>query len=149
MYVPPEQRNVYAHFDLTEEEKRILLQNRGLEPERRVYDAEDPEEQGKIEVDEMGAQHMKIESVRDLVKLEELPPAAAASSSSSSSVAAGGDAVMALLGRPLKEEVKKELEEMDEIQRAVLGLRRLEREEEENFQNQLRSLDRNKMNKQL
>lgn len=80
-----------------------------------------------------------------MVKLEEAPVAAAAAASSSAAAAAAWHP----LGLPLKQEVKLELAQLDEIERAALGLRRLAQEEEQNFQNQLRMLDRTKMNKQI
>jgi CHASE3 domain sensor protein len=128
--VPPEQRNVYAHFELTEEEMRILKQNNTLHTNNQQQ--EDQE-------DELEAAHSG---------LREIEPAAAAASSSSAA-AASSSVVLNPLGFPLKQEVKQELAEMDEVSRAAIGLRRLAEEEAAIFRNQLANLDGSMFNKQV
>lgn len=129
--VPPEQRNVYSHFEPSEEERRMLKHNNTLQTSARTGDE-----------DGDATQHDTHPALRAIAHVPTSTAAAAAPSSST-----GAD--LNPLGFPLKQEVKFELAEMDACARAAIGLRRLAEEEAEILRNQLANLDTNKYQKQI
>jgi hypothetical protein len=116
--VPPEQRNTYKHFDVSEEEMRILKQNNLLmatgSSSRATLEVEEEREE------RAGEAHPALRAVAmpESHAGQELGP----------------------LGLPLKKEVTEELAEMDEVHRAARGLRRLLQDEAALLHNQMAQL---------
>ena len=130
MYVPPEQRNVYNHFEPTEEEIRILRNNHFINNENQTDAA-------NADATYQSSHATSPPIARALVSpthsLSSSPSAASASASSS-------PFMLSPIGFPLKVEVKAELDEMNEVARAAAGLKRLAQEEAEIIKNQIAAL---------
>jgi len=160
VYVPPEQRNVYSHFDRAEEEVSIIRQQLatntsdvaagiGAESEMAAAAAATPETSqvstsstmraGVMIESEGDVDHPALQPRAQLIKSENI--AAAASSSSASVPGARTDplSTTSLPAFPLKQEVVEELSEMEQIVRAEEQMRRIHQEEEAIRINQTKS----------
>lgn len=134
-WVPPEQRNVYQHFDLTEEEIRIIQHQTQRESKQHGEGAAAAAAAGGAAADSNGS--MQTDEVEE--SHPALRPIAASSSPAASSSAAA--AAASLPPHPLKAEVKLELSEYEQVLRARQQMARIHAEEAAILDQQLLALD--------
>jgi hypothetical protein len=163
LYVPPEQRNVYQHFDQTEEELRVERSLRA-----HLHGGDSAAAAGSADAFSLGAHaaggsssataaaaaggstQADDEDDASLAPNEGVHPAlrpapqaataAAAAAAAGVAAASSSDSSQLLLpsGRPLKTEVGAELSEVEQVLRAQKQLQRIAEEEEQIVHNRLR-----------
>jgi hypothetical protein len=138
--VPPEQRNVYQHFDLTEEEIRIIKHQSNIRSSASASASAAATEGEGTEGELEGGAHPALREA----------PASSSSSSAAAAAAAGASgrpAPSSLLHHPLastlplKLEVKAELTELEQVLRAQEQMKQIQAEEEGILQRQLAALE--------
>lgn len=134
--VPPEQRNVYQHFDLTEEEIRIIKHQSNIRSSASASASAAATEGEGAESELEGGAHPA---------LREVP--ASSSSASAAAAASSRPGPSSLLQHPLastlplKLEVKAELTELQQVLRAQEQMKQIQAEEEGILQRQLAALE--------
>lgn len=127
--VPPEQRNVYSHFDITEEELRLRTIKQGNDNSAAAAAASSSSSSSASQLN--SEEELTPQQLHHAIR--EAPSAASAAAAASSS------ATPFVFVKT--EKMNDELSEPDAIRRAALGLQRLAQEEAEMIRRQLESLD--------
>jgi hypothetical protein len=165
LYVPPEQRNVYQHFDQTEEELRVERSLRahlhgggsaagsadafslGAHAAAAGSSATAAAAGGSTQADdEDDASLAPNEGVHPALRPAPQSATAAAAAAAAGVAAAASSAnssqapLLLPSGRPLKTEVGAELSEVEQVLRAQKQLQRIAEEEEEIVHNRLRGV---------